>query len=405
MSRLRVGKNLFQSFRDDARGVVALIFALAIIPLALAVGLAIDSARGYYTATKLAAVLDASALAATKFLREREATDEEIDALVRLHVDTHMQSDAYRGVSILSLSVTVDRTASIVTIDGTATVDNHIGTIVGINSFQVRKTVQATFAMRDIEVGLMLDVSGSMADRDKIGQLRAAVTSFVDVVLPEGGSVARARIGLAPFASSVNAGAYSPLVTAGSPENTCVTERNGTPGFTDASPDSGPPIRAEASSCPSAEIAALSGDRNALLRNVATLTAAGRTAGHLGIAWAWYLVSPNWAGIWAPSDPPKPYGDPKVVKAVVLMTDGMFNTAYEPSNGSSSEQAERLCTSIKASGVFVYAIGFDAPPEILPLLRQCASSPTAYFEATDADQLSAAFRNIGHHLTALRLSR
>ena len=89
----------------------------------------------------------------------------------------------------------------------------------------------------------------------------------------------------------------------------------------------------------------------------------------------------------------------------MLMTDGMFNTQYEPGNGSSVEQAAALCDNIKAAGVVVYTIGYEAPAEVLPLLRNCASSASLFFDAGNATELMGAFEKIAAHLTELRLTR
>jgi hypothetical protein len=53
----------------------------------------------------------------------------------------------------------------------------------------------------------------------------------------------------------------------------------------------------------------------------------GGTAGHIGIAGAWYTISPKWYDVW-PSHNAHDYGVGTNIKAVVLMTDGDYNTDY-----------------------------------------------------------------------------
>ena len=67
------------------------------------------------------------------------------------------------------------------------------------------------------------------------------------------------------------------------------------------------------------------------------------------------------------------HGDLNKVKAVILMTDGEFNTQYS-ALGSAAQQASRHCDAMKADGVVVYAVAFQAGAASEALLRQCASS-------------------------------
>jgi len=43
----------------------------------------------------------------------------------------------------------------------------------------------------------------------------------------------------------------------------------------------------------SAEVVPLASTKQTLLDKITGLTASGGTAGHLGTAWAWYMLSPN----------------------------------------------------------------------------------------------------------------
>jgi len=121
---------------------------------------------------------------------------------------------------------------------------------------------------------------------------------------------------------------------------------------------------------------------------------------------------------------------------VVLMTDGEFNTPYfkgviasdagsgsggtdthinqSATNGSSFDQAFRLCQNMREAGVVVYTVGFDIPaPANLTgaidsageLMQRCASNPDRAFQASNSTDLSDAFRDIGRDITRLRISR
>jgi hypothetical protein len=151
-------------------------------------------------------------------------------------------------------------------------------------------------------------------------------------------------------------------------------------------------------------------DKTFMKNQIDAMTAGGWTAGHIGAAWAWYLVSPEWNSLWNLPDNLAPYNDGKTIKAVLLMTDGEFNTSYSngPQNGTSPQQAIDICTTMKNSDhrVVVYAVAFQAPPAAKATLQACATTSGSpyYFDAANGDELRDAFRNIAINLNNLRLA-
>lgn len=218
----------------------------------------------------------------------------------------------------------------------------------------------------------------------------------------------------------------------------CVTERIGSNAYTDASPASAYVGRnypsssstSEKNNCPSAEIQPLTSNRNTLKSIINSLSEGGSTAGHIGTAWGWYTVAPNFNGLWPSASAANDYDALKTVKAVVLMTDGDFNTPYysgviaknslsgsygqndvrinqNASNGASASQAQSLCTAMKAKGVVVYTVGFSitANSAAATLLSGCASSSDKAYLANSGTALVAAFEAIGRDITKLRITR
>jgi hypothetical protein len=200
----------------------------------------------------------------------------------------------------------------------------------------------------------------------------------------------------------------------------CVSERLGADAFTDAMPAGGSyagAVYTSNGSCiPSSTVLPLTNDKTALDAKVDGLAANGWTAGQIGTAWAWYAISPNWAGIWPMGGEPAAYSD-DVTKVAVLMTDGEYNTDYRqgvqtrtvggaPDNGSSDSQARQMCAAMKAEGITVYTVGFQLnDANAVETMSQCASGESYAFLADDGSELRQAFRDIAFRLSDLRLTQ
>lgn len=217
--------------------------------------------------------------------------------------------------------------------------------------------------------------------------------------------------------------------------STCVWERDGDQKFTDFAPGSGTylahqeawfeedsshrdggvwktghPNREDHSwyrgtECRASEPVALTNDRDVLNRHIDSLNAGGGTAGHLGVAWSWYLISEYWDGVFTGSSAPFPYAEPDSTKVVILMTDGAFNAEVFPEQGRSDAQARDLCDSMKSAGVNVYAVALSAPTSGRNVLEYCASGEGYFFEPDTAAELSDAYRKIATSISDLRISQ
>ena len=217
--------------------------------------------------------------------------------------------------------------------------------------------------------------------------------------------------------------------------SSCVTERRGAERYTDSAPTASsrvgrhyPSLNTSPganASCVSSIIRPLSSDAATIKTNIDNLSTNGVTAGQIGIAWGWYMVSPAFSSLW-PSASAAPYDASETLKAVVIMTDGEFNAPYcqgviaagygasndvsngcSPENGEPFAQSRALCDAMKAQGVIVYTVGFQIAVGAASdnLLRDCASTATGYFNASSGAALSEAFAAIGRDVTQLRISR
>jgi hypothetical protein len=63
-----------------------------------------------------------------------------------------------------------------------------------------------------------------------------------------------------------------------------------------------------------------------------------------------------------------------------------------------------MCASVKADNIEVYTVLFEEPsPVIKDLMRNCASAPDKFFDATSNAALITSFEDIGRKLADVRL--
>jgi hypothetical protein len=304
----------------------------------------------------------------------------------------------------------------------------------------------------------MLDISGSMGDGTKLSDMKDAANDLVDIVVWADQSEYTSRVAIVPFSSDVlptdslfqyatgqaNTTTPSPVTISGSSTkyypSKCVGERGGKD-YTDTAPSSGHYVLREftANSAKKATtgpcginsngtVVPMTSDKNVLHNKINSLVDGGNTAGHVGTAWAYYMLSPKWAPGLPSGSKPVAYGTAKTKKIAVLMTDGEYNMEHEsngaPSSGNSTgvngvdspTQAQKICTDMKkllkagdptTAQIEVYTVGFQLGNNktAINTLSNCATDASHFYNSSTGDALKAAFRDIALKISTLYVSQ
>jgi Flp pilus assembly protein TadG len=422
----------FRSFFGNEEGSILQIFALSIVLVCGTMGLAIDGGRAMSASNKASAALDAAALAAARTLIQTGASEAELLGIAKQYFDTNTTQGAGLVAQYDNVQLEVNLGSKTIRVSADVKVKTTFGRVIGYETFNFSKSAISSFNIKDIELGMALDLTGSMSGQ-KIEDLRVAAKNLIDTLLPDDGSVSNVKIGLAPYATAIRLPtALSAVASNDTSVTKCVRERATADRYSDAAPTAASyfkmPIQGEADidgyegfhrfdynrldvdnpsrDCPVAIAQGLTDDKDLLKDQISDYKADGYTAGHIGAQWAWNIISPNWAGLWPDSFEAKGYDQADLVKAVIFMTDGVFNTAYD--NDTSKIQARALCDAMKEKNVIIYTVSFQNPNH--PDLQYCASTDATsgellYFEASNGAALNAAFQKIAFKLTNLRLSK
>ncbi len=440
-------------FTRNREGNFAVLFGAAASILALGVGFAVNVSQLYNARSSLQGVVDAAVTSTARDLTLGVIKEADATKMVQAFLDANSAAGILQADQIVLDKLTVDRTANTVKADVHTDVSLYFP-LFSIGDMQrVTSSTTALYSDKTVEVAMMLDVTGSMAGQ-KIKDLKAAAGNAVDSFLSgQNASNPRVRVAIVPYANSVNAGALAastvfvetkaadrkqapgnadPKYVSASPRpDTCATERKGAYQYSDAGPDvsmvnrdfylSDFAGRTHTRTCPVATVQPLTTDASALNNVIKNLEASGGTAGHIGVQWAWYVLSANWGGVMKASERPAKMDPKQVAKYVILMTDGEFNLSYfdasDPGqvyNGAGKVQtrtaATTLCAAMQDQGIEIFTIGFALTEKnAKSTLQTCASPDTSnskhFYQAANGAELDRAFQDIVRNIDKLTVTR
>ena len=458
---------LVRRFLDDRSGGVAMIVGMSLFVLAGALGVAVDSARGYSAKSKLQDAVDAAALAGAKAYSqgltggEDETPKAFASTEARMFFDANYASDFMGGV-IADFDAQVDEASESIVVKAEATIPTSFMQIFGIHEVTVTGEAQVIAAQTSLELALVVDVTGSMNWTDsngdvKIDSLEAAGLKLLDTLYSEETSLPGVYLSLVPYRAAVNIG-HRPSWLTGynasqfSPHGWrgCVLARSA-PQDQNDDPPSGSTNRFEAylwpssqygfwasyffgpydpnQVCPTNEVIPLTDQRDTIEAGIRALDAqsGGGTQTSQGLVWGWRTISPQWQGRWkgaTPNSMPLDSDEPNLIKAIVFMTDGIADIGWElmaygflsegrlgttneaAAEGEINSRLSTICQAIKDQGIQIFSVMFAVTdPTIESTYRDCASDPSSFFNSPTGDELESAFEAIGRKLASLRIAQ
>lgn len=394
--------NLLQKikgFSDNQNGNTALAFAVSVFAIVVGAGVAIDTGIAHKTRTKLQNTADSAVLAAAK---SGETDQAKLQKLAEEYVGSNGTLN-----SNLSTSLTLTPNGR-VRVGVRTKHDTYFAGIIGKPDIHIAVESEAPLlASEPVNIALVLDVTGSMKGQ-KLANLKTAATNLVSSLETSEGDAY--KVSIVPFAQYVNVGKSQQNA------NWLEVPNNGTGWVGCVGSRSAPwHLRARYAGkkipaltgdiCPT-ELLPLTNDTQALKDKIDDFSAKGWTYIPTGLAWGWRSLDAN-----APLTTPKTKFSGNTKKVLVLMTDGE-NTKSKNGNahdGNSKQDAnnvtKKLCQNIDGNGIEIYTIAYEITDTATKnLMRNCATKPDMYFDASNSSQLDDAFDAIGSNLIKLRLT-
>ena len=147
----------------------------------------------------------------------------------------------------------------------------------------------------------------------------------------------------------------------------------------------------------------LSYDWTGMTTLVNSMTPNGNTNQGIGLQLGWQSL----VGGGPFPTPPVENPNYKYTKVIILMTDGLNtqNRWYSDQNSIDTRQAT-TCANVKAAGIVLYTVQVNTGGDpTSALLQNCATDASKFFLLTSANQMVAAFTQIGTALSNLRIAQ
>jgi len=189
----------FRSFTRNRKGNVAILFGLAIVPIALAVGVAMDYGQALIVRGRMADAVDSAALAVGSW---QGLTEAEIKDKAQKFFDANYPPSALGAVGKINVSLSGDD----IKIDVSGSVPTSFLKLANISKVDVGASTVVTKRQRNIELALVLDTTGSMGSGGKMSAMQSAAKKMVQGLYDGHSTSDTLKVAVVPFAAAVNVG-------------------------------------------------------------------------------------------------------------------------------------------------------------------------------------------------------
>jgi Flp pilus assembly protein TadG len=187
------------AFARDAKGNVAILFGFALIPILLGIGVAADYGRALIIRDRMADAADAAALAIGSWPNQTPA---QLKTRAQQFFNANYPPSTLGTVGAIDVQVSDDN----VIINVKGTVKTTFMRLAYVNSLDVGASTTVHKKERNIELALVLDVTGSMGQGGKLAAMQSAAKKMVSTLFDGKTTSDTLKIAVVPFSVAVNIG-------------------------------------------------------------------------------------------------------------------------------------------------------------------------------------------------------
>ncbi len=402
--------NPLKSFLNDQLGTVAVMTGLAIVPLLLAAGAAIDFARFNAAQTHVQAALDAGALSGAA---AKKITDGERVTIAKASFTENMKNGAAAGMKVTPVfKIEGDKVVSTAEL----TMPTALMQLAGIGEMKAESYAEVgILGDTKAEIVLVLDYSGSMGDpvggKTKYASMREAAKKLVEDLAKSDAD--KVKFGLVPFSNLVHTTLPGSFVLGGKATWTgCTQDRPYPYNLSTSTPTTDPETQwnqplydkepdqlnytCKGFANHKLKMVDLTDKFTSITGQLDAMTPYGYTHIALGVEFGYHMLSPN-----APFTSGAKYEDKNTKKFIVLLTDGMqtagaFGKNNSRTPGDGEKNLASLCENAKADGITIMSMAFDLNDSgTRQRLKTCATDPKRdFFVVNDPKGLATAFEAV-----------
>ncbi|OPF93728.1 TadE/TadG family type IV pilus assembly protein [Rhodopseudomonas palustris] len=433
-------------------GNIAVIFALALVPLLGFIGVAVDYSRANNARTSLQNALDSAALMLSRDLGVGTITPDQVSSKAQTYFNSLYTNKETGAVTVTATYTAKDGSgSSTIAMSGQGAVQTQFMKILGFQTMAIGSSTTTTWGGTRLRVAMALDVTGSMASAGKMSAMKTAAKNLVDSLRASAQTVDDVYISVVPFAQMVNVGSsnrnaswvrwdlwdesngscsswwystkssceYAGRTWTATSHNQwagCVTDRDQPADTTKDVPTSYatrfPAVDYDA--CPQQLLGMTSAyslsNATTIKNKIDALSPNGGTNQAIGMHWAWMSLRTG-----DPLNTPAKDSNYKYTDAIILLSDGLNTVDRWYGNGRDwSPQVDArqriLCDNIRASAtntnpvvIYTIQVNTDGDPESA-VLKYCADSGN-FFATTTSSGIGTAFAQIGSSLSKLRVAK
>lgn len=341
----RINNPHLRRYAQEEDGAVIIFATVVILMLVLIAGISFDLQRNEMDRVRIQNTADRAVLAAADL--DQTLSPEAV-------VQDYFEKS---GIPMAANQINVDEGLNYRTVSVTSdsTTPTNFMKMLGVDELPLRSLAEAEERVNNVEISMVLDISGSMGSGDKMSNLRTAAKTFVTTVLNDS-TQDLVSLSIVPYSEDVSAGPeimskfnvdynnpYSHCLEFDEADfNTSTLRRNkqydqvqhfqwGTYSQTPSN-----------YVCPTGQyedVVAFSQNISALNNKIDRLVPRGSTSIFAGMKWAAGLLDPDFNTINASlaadgvTDPvfaarPAAFDDHETLKTVILMTDGQNHYSY-----------------------------------------------------------------------------
>lgn len=398
---------------------MAIVSGVAMVPLLMAAGMAVDISRGQSAKNNLQLAADAAVLYA---VTSDEKNSEELKKQTYQVMSENLN---YQDIELKDFDL-IKGTDGSFSVDVTGKIPATFAQINGYPKLDVTALATAKASGSEgMELAIAFDTTNSMG----YGATWTTALQTVKDVLTELEVHAGHEnffVSIVPFSDRVNIGSSNASWVKGATPsgwNGCVEPREESNGTVNWALDADRPVggeRFEASipgvtgglsvvsssypHCPTVEITGPTNNIKSVIDAADKFTKSGSGRFDVGLAWMWRLMSRKWLpeldGI--PNSAAK---DKDRRQIAIMVTDGR-TTAYQYelsamnswgwNEGSVDgfENMTRTCKGMKADNIEIFMIRVNGNSHAAKYMQECATTPSHYFEISDNESLEIAFKDL-----------